>query len=393
MVKVWGIVLVLLICLFILRYTKYNSDQLKLVDGQLVRIKGVVRQMPKIVGERTSFRVEGIWIETYENVAISYGDRVQIVGRVMSRVGRSNDSYFVLKEAKIEHVQASYQWDVMWGRWRDRLVGLWRKWLPIDEASLAVGVLLGDGGMFSTELRESFRRSGLAHIVVASGYNVTVAGTVLLGLFSWVGGRRLGIFVGALGIWGYVMLAGAGSAVVRAGIMGTIAIIGLYFGRRSDSLWSLVITGLVMLVWQPGYLTDIGWQLSIMATAGLILAGEGGVIRQTLAAFVATLPIILVNFGQMSVIGPVVNVMVVPFVPIVMTIAAVATGLGLVWSYLGQVLAIVTWPVLAYIVEIAEVSSHLPMAVWEVGEVSGLWGLGYYAIIILVYLIGQMARK
>ena len=272
-------------------------------------------------------------------------------------------------------------------------MGRWQKWLPRNEAALAAGILLGDGSLFSTRLKEDFRRAGISHIVVASGYNVTVAGAALMTILAkWVG-RRAGMWAGLAGVWGYVMLSGSGSAVIRAGIMGTIVILGLTAGRKSDSLWSLVLAGVGMLMWRPEYVSDIGWQLSMAATAGLILgatgAGDGlkGLLKQTAAAYVATTPIILINFGQMSVIGPVINVLVLPVVPLVMGLTAMVTMVGMVWSDLGRVGANLAWPVLAYIVKVAQVGGGADFAVWRMGEISWGWGIGYYVLIGLIWIL------
>lgn len=209
--------------------------------------------------------------------------------------------------------------------------------LPEPEASLAAGILLGVRRRMPTEFYNELVNTGTLHIIAASGFNVMVVGGAMIAIFSRVIGRAGGIAVGVVGIWLYVLLAVASASVVRAGIMGSLTLMAFYWGRVAEAkkLFGMAAGG--MLLVNPLYIVDVGFQLSIAATWGLLYLGpildarlktdHLKIVKEylvpTLAASVATAPIILYHFGRVSVLSPWVNLLVLPVVPLTMLLAAV----------------------------------------------------------------------
>ncbi|OGD04759.1 hypothetical protein A3D85_03470 [Candidatus Amesbacteria bacterium RIFCSPHIGHO2_02_FULL_47_9] len=169
-------------------------------------------------------------------------------------------------------------------------------------------------------------------------------------------------------------------------------------GRKADKYWILAIVGWLMLMWDPGYLADIGWQLSMAATVGVLwsmpevfltnnrmLSFLGGDLKTTLAAQIMTMPIILHHFGQLSVVAPVANLLVLPVVPIVMGIVGAAATLGVVWYDAGMILSWLAWPWLRYMTGMTEWWAGLPWAAMATKNI-GWGGVGwYYLAVILIY--------
>lgn len=288
----------------------------------------------------------------------------------------------------------------VWVKWRSKLVGQIGRWLPADEGQLAVGILWGGSGEMSREAKTAFRRVGLTHIVAASGYNVSVvAGWVSWVFVAWWGRRRAIYFV-ILCIGMYVLLAGVSAAVVRAGIMGAVVWWGWMAGRKADAGWLLLLTALVMLAVNPAWLFDVGWQLSVAATAGLVyLAPKQKTwwwwrdFQVTMVAQLATLPLILHHFGNLSGWSPAVNATLLWTVPIIMQITAAASLVGLIIPMGGQLIAWLVWPLLRLVIGVCEWAAQLPGAGWELGKVSWWWVGGYYLLMIIgAWLITRKSR-
>lgn len=270
------------------------------------------------------------------------------------------------------------------------------RWLPGDAGAVAAGVLIGGGEWLSWGARQDLARVGLLHVVAASGYNVTVvAGWMMTGAVRTVG-RRWGIYLAMAGVVFYLWLAGWSASVVRAGVMAVMVLVAQAVGRKTEAGWLLVLTAVGMLALKPEYIKDVGWQLSMAATAGLLWIKPaidrvwsgwgwwGEDLRTSLAAQVATVPIILHYFGNVSAAAPLVNAAVLWTIPVTMQIGAVAVAAGLVWRGFGQLVALLAWPFLAWFLGVASWVADQPWGGWEVGKMGWGWAAAYYLCVVLV---------
>ena len=218
-----------------------------------------------------------------------------------------------------------------------------------ERAALARGMVLGQDEAIDDGVREDFRRSGLAHLLAASGQNVMLLCALALPLLSLAGLRHRGRALTLIALIAlYVPLAGAGASIVRAGIMGAAGIVAMLAGRPSSRLYALLLAAVITLAWNPRVSCDPGWQLSFAAVAG-IAAGAGPLRRAlarrlpehraaravadglavTLAATAATAPLTAHHFGAVSLAALPANLLALPAVAPVMWI-------GMVQSLLGQ---------------------------------------------------------
>lgn len=218
--------------------------------------------------------------------------------------------------------------------------------VPEPEAALGAGILLGVRAAIAPEINDAFATAGLTHVVAISGWNIAIVAALVAAavapLGSRPGGRWTTAAVAAATVGGYVMLTGASPSVVRAALMAGAMLVGRLSGSRAHAGSALALAALVMLLAAPPVLWDVGFQLSLLATAGLVWFGGSverrlpewwpGWVREpialTLAAQLTTLPVILVNFERLSLIAPIANVVVVPFVPIAMLFCAIASLVG-----------------------------------------------------------------
>jgi competence protein ComEC len=200
--------------------------------------------------------------------------------------------------------------------------------LPLAKAALARGMVLGQDELVDPLERDDFRRSGLAHVLAVSGQNVMLLCALALPLLAWCGaGPRARVVVLLCLIAVYVPLAGAGPSLQRAGIMGAAGLIALAAGRAPSRWYALELAAAATLALNPRVAGDTGWQLSFAAVAGILLLAKPiqsairGVprvlaegIAVTLAATIATAPLIAHDFGSISLAGLVANVVALPVV-------------------------------------------------------------------------------
>jgi competence protein ComEC len=199
----------------------------------------------------------------------------------------------------------------------------------------------------------------------------------------------------------YTLFVGASATVIRAAVMGTIVVIGQRAERQAHAWTTLLAACWAMTVWDPQTLWDMGFQLSALATASLFAFGKGTealllktplraswldwareALTATLAAQILALPLILYQFGNLSIVAPLANVLMLPMVPAAMLFGAIALLGGMVWLPLGQWLAIVAYLFLTWLTEGARLFANMPYAAVQIPPFP-LWVLlGYYAIVV-----------
>jgi len=253
---------------------------------------------------------------------------------------------------------------------------------PEPYASFMAGLLYGyRGGLGS--LQEQFNITGVTHIVAISGYNITIVSTILLSLFiSFRIRRQRAFWIVVAGIALFVFFVGASASVVRAGIMGVLVLLARQMGRISSIGNVLALTAVFMTVWNPYVLLwDAGFQLSFLATMGLVyiapiiekpfkkipeILGLRESIVATLAVTIVTLPLILFQFGRLSIVSPIVNILILPFIPFIMAVGFVATAVSFFLFPFGQFIGFIVLGGMMYIVSIVRWFASLPFAAVEV---------------------------
>jgi competence protein ComEC len=245
---------------------------------------------------------------------------------------------------------------------RDALLGGLNHVVPEPEAALGAGILLGVRASIAPEINDAFSTAGLTHVVAISGWNIAIVAALVAGLVRPLarrpGGRWTTAGFAVTVVAGYVVLTGASPSVVRAALMAAAMLVARLGGSRAHASSALAMAALIMLLAAPPVLWDVGFQLSLLATAGLVWFGASverrlarwpGWLREpvalTLAAQLTTLPVILVNFERLSLVAPLANVVVVPFVPVAMLFSAMASLAGFVDAsvHVPVISAVSTW--------------------------------------------------
>lgn len=348
----------------LVRYLIVINNQVQANIGDQVTVTGVIWG-GKIRVENRRF------IVLDKNIDIPNGDQVTLIGRVTGQVTDKFGLNIYLEEAQIER-----NYTPLFYKIRVILQEKITKYLSGDLGGLASGILLGGNQLLSYDTRRNFVRDGLSHIIAASGYNVVMVSGWLMKIGHKIRYQKLMILFGVLGTILYVLLAGMTASVIRAGIMSILSFTALIYGRKSDAIWSLILSATVMILWNPWYVLDIGFQLSVMATLGVLLS-SGSELKIIFMVQLFTIPLILHHFGQLSIVAPLANLMVVWTVPYIMQL----TALGLIFPpalYLA-------WPLLAYMLSIASWLSKLSFASLSVGPMSWWWVGVWYLVLAIVY--------
>jgi len=426
-------------------WNKTNSDQRKslvnLHDEEVVLV-GKIYQDPDRREGVAYYRVrvekvyfEDNWYEAGTRIMLraerypeyEYGDVLQIAGKLeeppededfsykqylirqgiyswmqrseqVDRIGQNQGSVFLASIFRIKHTLES------------QINELW----PEPESSLLAGLLLGVRRGFSEEFQDALKRTGTTHIIAISGYNISIIVLLLQRLMSQTIPRKKQLPIFTIGIILFTILVGASASVVRAALMGWLVLLAAYLGRLSRVTTSLLLASSLMIILNPFTLWDLGFQLSFLATAGIIWiyplvgqsswykkvledrkpksndqdnglndqakASKGRLFRLsqkvysgswvyvwetlmvTLAAQVLVLPIILYNFGEISLISPLVNLFVLFPIPAAMLFGFLAALLGFISPLLALPISFVAWVILHYIVEVIRFASGFPIA-------------------------------
>lgn len=295
--------------------------------------------------------------------------------------------------------------------------------LPEPEAALASGILVGERSDIPDELRNTFNRVGVTHLIAISGYNVSIVVALLVTALRYGLGRRTALFLAIPGIAVYCLLVGGSPSVVRAGAMGGFALFGLLFGRDAH-VWTLLALGCAgIAIVEPAILLDAGFQLSALATAGVFaatsttdwaisslparlaflgrpqlrpFAGFGRVLLAMLSVAVwvtvATAPVLAASFGQVSVVAPLSNVLLEPAMPVIMSTTAVVSLAGGIWPPLGSALAWLALPWLRYFIWIAQAIDRTGLASLGAGSLSPFAIAWWYGVVALGGLLLDRRR-
>ncbi|HSG86154.1 MAG TPA: DNA polymerase III subunit delta [Candidatus Limnocylindrales bacterium] len=286
--------------------------------------------------------------------------------------------------------------------------------LPEPEAGLASGILVGRRDRVDRDLAADFTTAGVSHVVAISGWNIAVvAAAVGAPLRRLSRGRRAVAILLVIAV--YTLVAGASPSVVRAALMAAVALTARELGHPGRAAAFLGLATLLMLLLDPSVVSDAGFQLSVAATAGLLVWARPiedrlatvrwlrvpGWLREalalSLAAQLATLPIVLASFGRLSLVAPLANLAVAPLVPPVM-----AASLGaLVGGFVGAVglgdapagiLAAPGWALLATLIGCVRTLAGVPLASVDLEPPLDVVAGGIAAVAALVALPSAAGR-
>jgi len=418
---------------FSLGIWRYQSFKLETENNKLIKninqevsLVGVVSERPEPGQSTTKIKVDirdmggKILITTWKYPEYYYGDKISIKGRLeepaffndfdyKSYLAKDN-IYALMYQPQIELVEKScgnfIKEKLLF--FKEKLKDSINLIMPAPQSGLLEALFFGDEENISQEWIDKFNITGTRHITAVSGMNITIISALVLNLFLFLGfWRNQAFYFSIIFIVFYVSIIGAPASGVRAGIMGILFLISQYFGRNSDGVRLIIFSAFLMLLFNPLLLTlDVGFQLSFLAILGLVylqpifsdwLKKVPNVfeLRYTLSATLAaqcfTLPILIYNFGRISLISPLVNLFIVPLITMITILGFILSFIGLMSTTLGIVFSFPVWLILSYILKIIDVFSYASFANIVVEKVSFIWVIASYFFLGL--FIWRMEEK
>lgn len=277
-------------------------------------------------------------------------------------------------------------------------------------SALASGLLFGGDRRLSDEVAEDFRRTGLTHIVAVSGFNVTVIAqfVVILGIVLGLW-RAQAVWLAIAAVFGFVAMIGFPAPAVRAGIMGMVVLLAMRAGRVGSASGAVLLAATAMILVNPMILRyDVGFQLSVLATLGIILLyplferwflrrGEMKFLLEifflTLSAQIFVVPIIAYYFGTVSIISLLANLLVLPVIPIAMALAFGVAMIGFVSSAAAVALGGALYWLLAWVFIVVDLLAALPWASKNVTMTVWLLLAFYFILFISIAIMRRYLRK
>lgn len=434
--------LLLLIIIYAFGAARFSSNQAQsdglvaLQDDSIVRLDGVVITEPDKRDTVNMIRLRVRWVywlgDWHEipgtvllrlpiDIDVQYGDRLVATGELLPPPIIDNFDYNaylarqgIYSQMTPSRVERISRGNGVW--WRATLIHLKQNAekqilsaLPEPEASLLVGILLGDDKGLAPEVREAFNNTSTSHIIAISGFNMTIIAAIVSTVLGYFIESKWRIFAfSVVVITLYTLFVGANAAIVRASIMSLILVYGQNMRRKAYIPTSLAAVVILMSLYDPWLLWDIGFQLSVAAVLGIMLLVPIGqrqlnrffppkeesnlssdisrilseVVVVSGAAQLFVLPLILFYFGRLPLLSPLANLLIVPAQAGVLLIGGSATLLALIFPAVAGLLFDAVWLPLAWTTTIIRqlaahplVSTELPISSWLLGALV-LFGLG-----------------
>ena len=426
----WYIILAVLfgICRVLISFHDFDSQDIAAfvhmqgnveIQGRIVADPEVVQGVMKLMVEVKNFR-SGSWqtdvrgkilVRLPPFFQVQWGDKLQLWGKLRAPENTDTfayagflaqqDVFVIMKAQGLKKIPSEENfldqsivtfWRSLWG-FRRMLFQQINELFPEPTAGIMAGLLLGIRSSIPQSILEDFNHTGLSHILAISGFNISLLIQIFANFFKNFS-RKKRFWFTFIGIVFFTLLTGFSPSVLRAAFMGSLVVFAGFMGRKPQVLLSLCMSGAIMVFITPLMLSfDLSFQLSFFATLGLVLVIDHlekyiknlpSFIRDnlgvTLAAQVFTLPILLNSFGRFSIISPLANVIVLPWIPLLMLLGFLALILSFIYFPLGQLVAAFAWVCSILMLGLVHLIAKIPFASLEVQGVP-LW-------IFIIYLVG-----
>jgi|SRR3989338_4741210 len=374
-----GFVLFILLAILAIRFFLFYSHKSTYIDGQEIHFETTLLSEPSIISnsQRVSANLasgDKIYITIPRYPEYHYGDILKISGAVKfstgtktstqsKRLTTNEKTIMTMFFPKIEADKNEQNYILSVASFvRQKVIVLFEKTLDQTSSSLLLGIVFGIKKEMPLEFTDSIRKVGVMHVIAASGMNVTMVAGFLSSLFGFFLNRKAALLLTAAAVLFYAVMSGLQPSIIRAAIMGILVFSAQVIGRQRLSYYILFLTAFLMLFISPNLIEDIGFQLSFLATFGLLylkpmfdrmhkvevvkkfVIGED--VSTTVAAQVSTLPIILMNFGAYSLWSILVNGLLLWTIPIIMVLGGVGAIIGIIFEPLGQLFIYLSLPFL-----------------------------------------------
>lgn len=388
--------------------------------GKTIILQGIVSEDPDIRLKNKHLIVKlknqdiNILVFVGREVEVNYGDYITAQGILeepenfitvsgkefnYKRYLANKDIYYIIKNAdiKIVSIGNGSQIKSLLYKLRNSFIKNINKVIPLPESDLANGLILGVKGGFDEDMNSKFISTGTIHIIALSGYNVSIVAEGVMKTFSLIFSQMISIIFGILIILLFIIMTGASSTAIRAGIMAIIMLLGKMTGRKYMAGRALIIAALLMVAYDPRVLSDMSFQLSFVATGGVLFLtsktlswfkiiplrfGLREMVASTIAATISVLPILLYLTGVLSLVSLPANFLILLLIPTVMLFIFITGIFGFISPLLAIPFGYITYLMLLYILSIIHLLGTLPFASITIQSFPLLLTISIYAFLL-----------
>lgn len=396
-----------------------SNDELSKLNGQEVVLTGVVSGEPDVrdTYQKLKVKVENsiILVNASKYPEYRYLDKIKITGKLEAPFETEDFSYknYLMKDGiysvisfpQIEKLDR-HRVSIFSGFYAGILQlkqkireNIRRNFLP-PQCSILEGTILGDNGAMDNDLKNKLNITGLRHVIAVSGTHVVILSSIIMSFLLALGlWRGQAFYIAIIFLCLYIVFTGLPSSGIRAGVMGGLYLLAQKLGRQSMGSRVIAIACAVMLLINPLLLLyDVGFQLSFLAVMGLIYLEpfikrfvKISIVSTTLAAQVFTLPIMVFNFGNISFVAPLTNLLILPIVSELMGFGFLASFAGVFSAGLAKVLFLPCQFLLLYFTAVIDIFSQ-PWAIKTIENVHWLWlAISYLLLVIFIKYIQKKA--
>ncbi|MCX6723120.1 MAG: ComEC/Rec2 family competence protein [Candidatus Staskawiczbacteria bacterium] len=415
-------ILFLVIGILLVQISEFNiaNDKLSKLNGRgQVVLTGVINDEPDVRDTSQMLNVKvsdsTVLVTTKRYPEFKYLDKIKLTGKLETPMVAENFNYknYLLKDhiysvmafPKIEVVSEKIQYNI-YSYFYEKILfckqkirdSIQHNFSP-PQSSILEGTILGDNGAMTSDLKSKLNITRLRHVISVSGTHIVILSSIIMSLLLAAGlWRGQAFYIAIIFICLFIILTGLPSSGIRAGIMGGLFLLAQKLGRQSNGSRVIIMACAVMLLINPLLLIyDVGFQLSFLAVMGLIYLEPFikflikkftkdkaeelvSVISTTFAAQIFTLPIMIYNFGNISFVSPITNLLISPIVYLLMVFGFLASIAGIFSNVLGFILSVPCYFLLSYFIWIINFFSK-PWAMKTIQNIHWVWLIILYLII------------
>ncbi|MEK9173159.1 MAG: ComEC/Rec2 family competence protein [Patescibacteria group bacterium] len=343
-------------------FTNFTNGMENIPIGRLATTSGIVIKNPE---EKETYQKLTIELQAPERgkiivltdplIRFDYGDRVKIDGKIEKSQFKNQSPISFFPKIELQVKNQGHWLKTQLYSLKNHLIGQFKKQLSRDKSALVAGITFGEKSEFSEKLKTDMARSGVTHIVALSGYNIAILALAIERSLKKLVSRQKRFYVTLGLIFLFVIMVGGEASVVRAAIMGSLILLAGHVGRAHDTLHIIILTALAMVLVNPGVLAfDIGFQLSFLSLLGIVylepvlkkllrlkdkkeesfLAWRENSVT-TIAAQLAVIPILVLNFNQFSLTAILANTFILITIPLTMFLGFLLAALSSISFFLG----------------------------------------------------------
>ena len=376
----------------------------KKVIGKEVSFTGIVQANPDVRFKNQNLIISpvgkdvSILVSTDRDSEISYGDKVEVKGvleepeNFTTKTGKefnykryllNQDIFYVMKNASVKVFSSNNASKLKFYLYKVRLSFMKNinRVITYPESDLANGLVLGARGGFDADLKQEFINTGTIHIIALSGYNITIVAEGVMKVLILFLSQTVSIVFGIFIIILFIIMTGGTATAIRAGIMAVILLFARMTGRTYDAGRALLIAGILMIAYNPRTITDISFQLSFLATFGVLFITPlviGWVrflpmrfkfrelVATTMGATISVLPILIYQTGVVSIVSIPTNILILPLIPVTMLFIFITGVVGFVSPLLSLPFAYISHLLLSYILSVIHFANSLSFASFSI---------------------------